>query len=83
MIQFLLVLVIAFQSHCSVQGWLDRRIAKRSLRPVERMAKRAEGITARNLQDRLEIPNPGNELGQLASVFNHLLDRLEQFFEQL
>jgi signal transduction histidine kinase len=58
-------------------------IAKRALRPLHQMAIRAEGITASNLNERLTIENPNDELGHIGRVFNHLLDRLEQAFYQL
>jgi signal transduction histidine kinase len=83
MFQFLLVLLIAIPVALLIAGAAGQAIAKRALSPVEEMARRAEGITARNLHDRLSISNPDDELGQLASAFNHLLDRLEQSFEQL
>jgi signal transduction histidine kinase len=47
------------------------------------MAARAEGITASSLSSRLDVVNPHDELGHIARVFNHLLDRLEQAFLQL
>jgi signal transduction histidine kinase len=47
------------------------------------MTTRAESITARNLHDRLDVANPNDELGQMATVFNNLLQRLEQAFFQL
>jgi signal transduction histidine kinase len=47
------------------------------------MNARAESITARNLHDRLEVTNPNDELGQMATAFNSLLQRLEQAFSQL
>ena len=83
MFQFLLVLLIAIPIALLIAGAAGQAIAKRALSPVEEMARRAEGITAKNLHDRLSISNPDDELGQLASAFNHLLDRLEQSFEQL
>ena len=83
MLQFLLVLLIAIPLALLIAAIAGQTIARRALRPIEKMATRAEGITARNLQDRLETLNPNDELGHLASVFNHLLDRLEGSFEQL
>jgi len=83
MLQFLLVLLIAIPLALLIAAIAGQAIARRALRPIEKMATRAEGITARNLQDRLETLNPNDELGHLASVFNHLLDRLEGSFEQL
>jgi heavy metal sensor kinase len=83
MIQFLVVLLIAIPIALVIAGAAGQAIARRALRPVEEMAARAEGITAKNLHDRLEVANPEDELGQLALVFNHLLDRLEQSFQQL
>jgi heavy metal sensor kinase len=83
MLQFLIVLLIAIPLALLIAAIAGQAIARRALRPVERMAIRAEGITVKNLQDRLEILNPEDELGHLASVFNHLLDRLEESFAQL
>jgi heavy metal sensor kinase len=58
-------------------------LAKRALAPLEEMARRAEEITSERLQERLPTGEVGDELGHLARVFNNLLARLEQSFEQL
>lgn len=83
MLQFLLLLLVAIPVALILAGFAGHAIAERALRPIERMAARAEGITASNLHNRLEIQNPDDELGHMARVFNHLLDRLEQAFVQL
>ena len=83
MIQFLLLLLVAVPVALTLAGIAGNTVARRALRPLERMAARAEGITAGNLGSRLDIANPNDELGHLARVFNHLLDRLEQAFAQL
>jgi heavy metal sensor kinase len=58
-------------------------IARRSLAPVAQMVARARQITAESLGGRLPVPNPHDELGQLASVFNATLGRLENSFTEL
>src|SRR6202041_1216082 len=58
-------------------------LAKRALSPLEEMARRAEEITSDRLQERLPTGEAGDELAHLARVFNNLLARLEQSFEQL
>src|SRR6516225_10038051 len=58
-------------------------IAHRSLSPVSRIAARARQITADSLGGRLPVPNPYDELGQLATVFNATLARLENSFAEL
>jgi len=58
-------------------------LARRALKPIERMANHAQLITAERLEDRLPIDNPKDELGRLASVFNDTLTRLESSFEQM
>ena len=83
MLQFLLLLLVAAPIALVVAGAAGQMIAARGLRPVKDMAERAEGITATNLHDRLEIKNPKDELGQLAAVFNHLLERLDLAFQQM
>ncbi len=58
-------------------------LAKRALAPLEEMASRAEEITSERLHERLPSGEVGDELGRLARIFNNLLARLEQSFEQL
>jgi heavy metal sensor kinase len=58
-------------------------LAGRMLSPVGAMAEAARKITAESLTERLPVGNPQDEFGQLASVFNDTLSRLEEAFEQL
>ena len=62
-----------------VGGYL---LARASLGPVVTMARQAEQIGASSLHARLAVPNPHDELGQLAGVLNRLLTRLEGSFDQ-
>ncbi|HTC49795.1 MAG TPA: ATP-binding protein [Candidatus Aquilonibacter sp.] len=57
-------------------------LARRSLSSVVEMSAQAGRIGADNLHERLQVKNAKDELGQLAKSFNHLLDRLDQSFEQ-
>ena len=57
-------------------------LARKSLEPVLSMSQRASRISAANLHERLPVKNERDELGALATAFNHLLDRLEQSFER-
>jgi heavy metal sensor kinase len=58
-------------------------IAHRSLSPMSQIGARARQITAESLGGRLPVPNPHDELGQLATVFNATLARLENSFAEL
>lgn len=60
-------------------GWL---LAGKSLAPVAAMAAAAERITGQNLEERLPVRNPRDELGRLAYTFNSLLSRLSGAFSQ-
>ncbi|MFH4381190.1 HAMP domain-containing protein, partial [Acinetobacter baumannii] len=61
-------------------GWFA---AWRGLRPVQKMAKVAEGISAQHLSERLAVDNTPTELKSLAIAFNDMLDRLETAVEKL
>jgi len=60
-------------------GWF---LARRSLAPVVAMSERAHRISAENLEQRLPVTNPRDELGRLAATFNELLARLDESFSQ-
>jgi two-component system OmpR family sensor kinase len=57
-------------------------MARQSLAPLAAMTRRAARIGARSLHERLPIANAHDELGRLATVFNDLLGRLDQSFEE-
>src|SRR5262249_12909634 len=69
-----LILVVA-----CLGGWF---LARRSLAPVVTMSERAQRISVENLDQRLPVVNPGDELGRLAATFNELLARLNRSFNQ-
>jgi heavy metal sensor kinase len=64
----------------AIGGYL---IATRSLRPLDAMARQARRISSESLSERLPNPNPNDELGRLATVFNETLARLDASFSEL
>jgi heavy metal sensor kinase len=64
-------------------GLAGYAMAGRTLRPVREMASAARRITSDSLGSRLPNPNPHDELGQLATVFNETLQRIESSFDAL
>ena len=58
-------------------GWF---LARKSLAPVLSMSEQAIRIGAKNLDQRLTVANPHDELGKLAAAFNDLLSRLSSTF---
>jgi heavy metal sensor kinase len=81
--ELLVGIVIAFPLALLLAGVGGARLARQSLRPLDRMADRARTITAERLHDRLPVDNPNDELGRLATIFNETLSRLERSFDQL
>lgn len=55
-------------------------LAKMSLKPVDKMTKTANDITARNLSLRIEEPDTDDEIARLARTLNDMILRLQQSF---
>lgn len=51
--------------------------AKYALRPLKAMAERMERIDSFTLNERLPEPVPNDEIRQLSTTFNHLMDRID------
>ena len=65
----LVVLLVA------VTTWI---VVGRALRPVERMRREVDAVTATRLDSRLAEPGTTDEIGRLAVTLNSMLDRLDQ-----
>ncbi len=61
-----------------VAGVITWMVVGRSLRPIESMRGRVEEITHTTLDERLPVPDTGDEVERLATTLNDMLDRLEQ-----
>lgn len=68
---FILLLVIF------ISGWL---YAGRFLRPISKIVQQAGKITYSNMNQRLSNGYTNDEIGQLSSTFNKMLERLETSF---
>jgi heavy metal sensor kinase len=81
--EMMIASVFALPLVLGLAGFAGYGLVRRALGPIEQMARRAQEITPQRLHERLPNDNTGDELGQLARVFNETLARLEQAFEQL
>ncbi len=61
-------------------GWL---LARRALRPVDRMTEAARRISAEHLDERVHTIGTGDELDRLATTLNDMLGRLDVAFRQI
>jgi signal transduction histidine kinase len=60
-----------------IMGWL---LAGRALRPVRQMTAATKQISAHNLNERLAVTGPADELKELGDTIDGLLERLEAAF---
>lgn len=61
-------------------GWL---LARRALKPVDRMTQAARRISGEHLEERLQQTGTGDELDRLAKTLNDMLSRLDYSFRQV
>ena len=81
--RLMLGLLFGFPVALAIAGLGGNWLVRRALQPLDRMARHAERLTADNLDERLPVENPDDELGHLARVFNVSLGKIEESFAQL
>jgi heavy metal sensor kinase len=74
------ILVIAVPLGALLAGLAGWFLARKSLAPVLAMSQQAHRIGVENLDERLQVVNPRDELGRLAATFNELLSRVSSAF---
>ena len=80
---FAWLMLLALPLAIIVAGLGGYFLTRKLLAPVDHMAQKARKIGEENLQERLPVINPHDELGNLATAFNELLERLEKSFSRL
>jgi heavy metal sensor kinase len=81
--EFVRILALAIPLVLLFSAWMGLFLAKRALGPVSDLTERARRITASNLEERLPVENPNDELGRLAQAFNETFSRLARSFRQM
>lgn len=56
-------------------------IAGNALTPIKNLTDTANSIAAKNLSQRVQVVDSGDEVGELSRTFNNLLERLEHSFK--
>ena len=72
---------IALAIMAVISIWLGWLVAGRALQPLRTITNAARDISASNLHRRLALAGPDDELNQLGTTFNGLLERLEASFD--
>ena len=57
-------------------------LAGRALRPIDRITRTAQALSAQDLTQRIGYTGPDDEVGRLARTFDQMLDRLQAAFER-
>ncbi len=66
----------------TVAAMLGQWMVRHALRPVSVMAEQTQSIAGSDFRSRLIVPDSGDELAELGTTFNQLLDRQQAAFEQ-
>lgn len=81
--RILLIMLTALPISALLAGAGGYFLAGRMLGPVKQITDQARKISAECLEERIPVDNPDDELGQLATVLNNTLARLEYSFREL
>jgi heavy metal sensor kinase len=83
LLQILGIMVVLLPLAAMAAGVGAYFLVNKTLVPLDKMGARAATITAERLDDRLPVANANDELGRLATVFNNMLERLDQSFQSV
>ncbi|MGB4971554.1 MAG: histidine kinase dimerization/phospho-acceptor domain-containing protein, partial [Cyclobacteriaceae bacterium] len=79
---FLTIIFIGIATCILAMIMISYGISEYILNPILQKIKKANSISANNINERLEVENPDDELGEFSIAFNSLLDRVAEAFEK-
>ena len=81
--RLLIILVIGTLTALGVTIVSGYYMAKKALKPVDKIRKAAVKISSRNLEEYIDIGPRKDELGKLADTFNAMISRLSDAFQRI
>jgi len=75
------ILVAGFFLSVALSYLVGRKFSEYTFKPVRALIKKAKGISAENLNQRLDPVKGTDEISEISQTFNDMLDRLETAFE--
>ena len=81
--RLLIILIIGIPTSVSVTIGVGYFMAKKALKPVDKIRKAAVKISSRNLEEYIDIGPRRDELGKLAQTFNEMISRLHDAFQRI
>jgi heavy metal sensor kinase len=80
-LKVILLLTVPLAVICALAG--GYLVSRQALAPLDEMALTASTITAHDLNRRIVISNPHDELGRLGETLNRMIARLERSFDEV
>ena len=81
--RLLIILIVGTITSVSVTIGFGYLMAKKALKPVDKIRKAAVKISSRNLEEFIDIGTRKDELGKLAETFNAMISRLRDAFQRI
>lgn len=77
-----IVLVFAYLSLISVLYFISRFLAGRAIKPIQNVTSTISRISKNNLHERVDLPTNKDEIHNLSTSFNALIERIEKAIER-
>jgi signal transduction histidine kinase len=74
------IMISLFLAMLVLVSLLGRYFAARALAPISEVIQQVQSIYPQNVNQRLTIKNPKDEIGRLTATFNELLERIAEVF---
>ena len=81
--RLLIILIIGIITSVSLTIGVGYLMAKKALKPVDKIRRAAVKISSRNLEEYIDIGARRDELGKLAETFNAMISRLRDAFQRI
>lgn len=76
------VMLLSFLIMMLIAGGGGYLLTRRLLQPIDQITRKTKAINAQNLDERLPVVSPDDEMGRLAITINAMLERLQKAFDR-